>query len=830
MPALEMPCLKPEGLAVFTQTPEQRLLLGTEWFTATHIPMHLRHYVRGKPKSISEEELFIQLQQINRRVGNRVVILFGAAGSGKSEYMSWVEQRFRQETSERLVVRIARTELDVLSIINKLRYMLTGEYFTQTTIQRWEEMRRKPRTLAKLLILHALERLLDSDDLINALFYRLMDIVEPQIMLILAHTTGYEVVEILNRDAFENLRNESGMSFPFEFEMFRQYLLDGFREMMLENISIKETLSSLSYHFGQQGQRPILLVDDLVQSINLFATEFLDYFITLDQGDWDVIIGITPASFQSDVRGRELLERINHLDTIDDRVDKFWLSDEQGLESYSLTEANFMSLAFAYMNAFRRLNGLTCNHCPALRRCQSLQNRDAYLFAPFNEAVLQRLFRDLPAGKGKVRAFISTLRQTLEAIMDGKRPDESFSLFANSELAVECDDESSAQLLKWYASQRSLSLVSHIFDFFNIPQPAHIQMTILSKSERNMHLSVPDDDPESNNDGSRLAVRDWLEGKPVNRQLLQKLRKGVVAWLRGIQHPVALATFHYPHIARPNKVLRDVLMEMDVTPPLAIEDVDSFNGIVVERNIGHLSFQFLDLSENSGRVQQAIGRKIAQDPRAVQLLWNAQLYAAQRHTLIETQLGMPLEQFTVQLFLLRVILNGMPDPIPPGINPVLHEQIQSFHSHVRYFVAPFPNQLVNYTDKLFDDFFKLRDNVYDSPRLYVLTQVMIEDVLNHLLKIPHDRLDNAFWLGTIPLGDVIQKAQAKTEMIVHALNNQSPSQILQLSPQGREVLGRLQQGGSVPLGTLSPKYWQDFHKQTPEFYQRMQVYLSQEGE
>jgi hypothetical protein len=825
----EMPCLKPEGLAVFTQTPEQRLLLGVEWFTATHVPMQLRQYVRGEPKNVSEEELFSQLQQFNRRVGNHVVVLYGAAGSGKSEYMSWLEQRFKHDEPQRTIVRIARTELDVLSIVNKLRYMLTGEYFTQATVRRWEEMRRKPRTLAKLLILHALERLLDSDDLINALFYRLMDIVEPQITLILERTVGHEALEIVDRDAFEGLLTESGLSLPFEFEMFRQYLLDGFREMMLENISIKDTLNALSNHFWQHGQRPILLVDDLVQSINLFATEFLDYFITLDQGNWDVIIGITPASFQSDTRGRELLERINHLDTIDDRVDKFWLSDEQGLESYFLTETNFMNLAFAYLNAFRRLNGIDCINCPALQRCQTLQHQEVHLLAPFNEAVLQRLFRDLPAGKGKVRAFIGTLRQTLEAIIDGKRPDESFMLFSNSELAVECDDEVSAQMLKWYASQQSLSHVAYILDFFRVPQPSHIQITILSKSDINLDTRT-DDDRENQDEYSRLAVRDWLEGKQVNRQLLQKLRKGIVAWLRSVQHPVALATFHYPNIARPNKILRDMLMEMDTTPPIAIEGIDGFSGIAVQRSIGHLAFQFVSLSESSGRVQQAINRKIAQDPRAIQLIWHAQHYAEQRLTLLESQLEMPLEHFALGLFLLRIILNGSPQLYPPGINPVLHEQIQGFHSHLRYFVSPLPNQLVNYTDKLFDDFFKLRDNVYDSPRLSVLTQTTIEDVLSNLSKIPQDRLDNAFGLGNIPLGDVIQKVQAKTELIDRALSSQSPSQILQLSPQGRDVLGRLQQGSGVPLGALSPKYWHDFHKQTPEFYQRMQVYLSQEGE
>src|SRR5260221_7212019 len=148
---------------------------------------------------------------------------------------------------------------------------------------------------------------------------------------------------------------------------------------MLENTSIRTTLRDLSQHFAQRNQRPVILIDDLVQSISVFATEFLDYFITLDEGNWDVIIGITPASLQSDKRGRELLERINYLDTIDDRVDKLWLSDEQGLESFFLNEANCLDLAFVYLEAFRRRNKIACSQCPALHHCKILQHDEARL-------------------------------------------------------------------------------------------------------------------------------------------------------------------------------------------------------------------------------------------------------------------------------------------------------------------------------------------------------------------------------------------------------------------------------------------------------------------
>jgi len=831
MPSLNMPCLKPEGLSVFTQTPEQRLLLGAEWFAITHIPMQLRKFVHGEPRSISEEELFAQFQNTNRYVGNRVIALYGAAGSGKSELMTWMEQEFSRIDPHRPVIRISRTELDVLSVINRMRHLLTGDYFSETTIQRWEEMRRKPRTLSKILVLHALERLLDSDDLINALFYRLIDIVEPQIELILERTAGHEVLDIVLRDDFNVLKMELTLPLPFDFEAFRQNLLDGFREMMLENISIRETLTALSSHFTQKKQRPVILIDDLVQSINLFATEFLDSFTTLDQGNWDVMIGITPASFQYDARGRELLDRLNQLDTIDDRVDKFWLSDEQGLESFFLNEGNCASIAFSYLQAFRRFNQMLCSQCPVLNRCQSLQNDESYLTSPFNEAALVRLFRSLPSGKGKVRAFITALRQVLEIIIDGNRPEIALATLANTELFVESDVAPSSELIKWYARGETGSDIAHILDFFGAVHPSHLYITTLNSTSALTEDAPSDPMLESQDDHTRLAVRDWLEGKEANRQLLQKLRKGISIWLRGIQLPIALTSFHHPHIARPNRVLRDMLMEMDTTPPIALEDVDDFLGIEITRTIGHLAFLFVSVGDTGGRVQSSIDRKLAQDPRSLHLIWKAQQHMAQRQRRLENQIGSSLETFALAAYVLRLLLNGVPQLIPAGIPSTQSEALQAIHEHLRYFIAPLPAQMVTLIDKLFDDFFKLRDNVYDSSRItYLLRENTIDSILRHLSLIQSASVDDVFWLGNIPLRDFIGRLNGRSMKILGALHNDSPTDILMLSPQGREVLGRLQQGDGVPLNEIPVASWHDFHEKTPDFYQRMQVFLTRQSD
>lgn len=827
MPPFDMPCLQPDGLSVFTQTPEQRLLLGEDWFNATHIPMGLRRFVRDKPQVVTEDDLFAQLQDTQRYVGNRVIALYGAAGSGKSELMTWMERRFAHFDPKRPIVRISRTELDVLSIINRMKHLLTGDYFSDATVQRWEEMRRKPRTLSKLLVLHALERLLDSDDLINALFYRLIDIVEPQVKQVLERVAGREALDIVMRDDFEAVRIDTAVALPFEFEVFRQHLLDGFREMMLENMSIRETLSALSNHFTQQQQRPILLIDDLVQSINLFATEFLDWFTTLDQGNWDVLIGITPASFQHDARGRELLDRLNHLDTFDDRVEKLWLSDEQGFESYFLTEASCTALAFSYLQSFRRFNRVECVQCPALVRCQALQRDDAYLLAPFTETALLRLFRSLPATKGKVRAFITTLRFVLEALMDGETIADTFASVAKTELFVESDVAASDDLLKWYA-KGSAHPVGHILDFFSVPHPLSLAMTSLDKAflpeSTNAHV-------ESQDDETQFAVRDWLEGKEVNRQMLQKLRKGISFWLRNVQTAVALGSLHHPRVARPHRILRDARVEMDSVPPIVLQDIDQFEGIEVSRTIGHLAFLFVQVSEAGGRVQSQVDRELAQDPRTLRLIWQAERYMEERRQYLENQIGIPLDEFALLVYALRLLLNGSPKHTVSEVWTRLSNSLPALHEHLRYFIAPLPSHLVKSIDKLFDDFFKLRDNLYDIPRiLHLLQNLTAEMLLHRLYQIPWENIDEVFYLGNLPLRAVVERLQVQIRETLNAFHNASPSAVMRLSPTDREVLGRLQQGDNIPLGAIPVTSWQDFHDKTPDFYRRMHVVMRRESD
>ncbi|HEC36118.1 MAG TPA: hypothetical protein ENI39_06240, partial [Anaerolineae bacterium] len=185
-------------------------------------------------------------------------------------------------------------------------------------------------------------------------------------------------------------------------------------------------------------------------------------------------MGLTPASFEGSQRGRELLARISHLDTIDDRVEKLWLSDERGHDSYFLDEENCSAYARLYLDEYRRQNGVQCQACSSHARCLGLgTDGDGTPLAPFNRPLLVRLFRALPDGKGKARYFTAHLREILAALGQGEDTLTCVGRYVRPELAVEHEDEDLARLAALYGplvtDEREVTLSAGLLQAFGYP-------------------------------------------------------------------------------------------------------------------------------------------------------------------------------------------------------------------------------------------------------------------------------------------------------------------------------------------------------------------------
>lgn len=820
-----MPCMEAEGLTVFPVTANQRIMLGEDIFLQTHWPIRL---LNKSDEHISEVLL---LEHLNDTTGlppgNRVFVLIGASGSGKSELMAWLELMLCRQSTELPIARITRTDLDALSIIERFRHWLTGSYFERATHDRWQQMRRKPRTLAKLLVLKTLEMLLEDDDLINALYYRLVDLVEDRIRDVLQINQPPDArhVDILTRREFEEGIANTVLPVPLTFEVFRQTLLSNLTEYLLEGVRIRETLQALSSHFHERGQRPILLIDDLVQSISIFATDFLDYFITLEAGHWDIVVGLTPASLQKDPRHREILERITYLDTIDDRVEKLWLSDEGGLRSFFLEEDNCHSFAFSYLQAFRQINGLDCESCPALKRCRTIATDDNIL-APFTHEALVRMYRAIPTNKGRVRYFLMAIRSVLQGWLNNATFVDLMHEFAQIDLAIEHYDPEIRALLKWYApldaNQQFLQPSQKLLDFFGFEtQSVNLPIQALVQSNHEEILTIAEYEPRI--DPTMVAIAKWLEGKPTNRQLLHDLRKGAARWLKAIM-PVDV--LHRDGIAPPTQALRYRRVEMSTSPPIALQGVDDYDGILITQEIGHNAYRLAKYFKSTGKSAKSLEHKLNADERMLEILLTAQQFRQHVWRELEDALGMPLYHFAFCSAVLVWLHTDVPSGMEALVPAALYESLKLERQQINLHGPEITEALARQAQSLFDDFFCLRRNLYDGERIWQLGRdAELDALIARLETLEAKKISPHFILDEQPLAEYVAQLQQQIEALLEGRARRQKLDSLPLSSTVHSLLGAWQRGDNAPLRTIDADDLRSLQQFLPDIYERLVVKL-----
>ena len=815
------PCLQERGLVVFNTTADQRYLLGEKLFLKSHYPMIMRRFQNNDQiKTVSENQLLEEVVSGGKHlVGNRVYILYGAAGAGKSELLRWMQLTIQQQHSERAstMVRINRNELDILSIAEKFQLLLSNQYFSERTHIRWAEAKRKPRTISKLLLLSALEKAYDNDERINALYYRLLEWVHPRVLRALDMEHSEEAntpVELLTAQDIEELKNQSAFQIDLQYEQFRQHLAQTFQELLLEGNGLTDTLAQISRDLSQYRQRPLLLVDDLVQSLSIFSTDLLDYFTTLDSGNWDVVIGLTPDALSDNDHGRALLERISYLDTFDDRVTKLFLSDSRGDESYFLNQDNCADFIAMYLEAFRQMNGVHCSTCRYFSNCKPTFSPETDpILAPFNRQVFRRIYQKVPSGKGKARQFLKSARQMMEHLLQDHDLLAAMNELVRPDLVAESTNPAINKLVEYYfppiSEEQTVSPDLYLLEALGFPNdPLEVTCHPLqTRITSELSITSTNDWVE---DSVRVAIKHWLESQEVNRQSLIQLRKGIARWLR---EALPITHFHGEHVSHPNKILRWIGVYLDTRPPILLEGIDAGIGIKVSRELGLLSIMLNDYALAFGSQKISLSRKIAADYRASQLLFAAYEFQAQLEDALANQLGMSPSHLAASLVACLWHLGDAPALAQiPQINQVsIAGQDSGQQADIK---------LTEYTRMMFDDYFLLRENIYDSNAF--LNQVSSPiAAIESIEAIDLSRLSEEFVIGDLRLSEFIRRFQHRIRVWRNPLLSSDLKYVESL------LVSSLEQSGhyGLPFALVKDDVWKRFKSNHPEYYHRLRVYL-----
>ncbi|MGD6893739.1 hypothetical protein [Bacillus infantis] len=704
-----IPCISVKDINYLYGTADERYNFSKEFFRKTHFPQSLnRYYNNNVIEKLLDKDLLNELKN-SHPIGNRVYIIFGSTGSGKSELLCWLRDQWVSENNSRPIIRISRNELNPQVLIKKC-YDSIGLELEELIIDenKWNLLIDKPITIINQIVWTVMSEFFDKDENIIPTTMIIRPIIEKNILEFTKQIIKGEIIkplEIITKKEFDTLKESTSIEINIDYYKFRNALLQKLDQFLFNGTDIKTLFIQLSKVLVKRKIRPVLLIDDLVQSINLYAADLLDYFITLEEGNWDVVIGLTPGAEQGQDFNVELIKRIKTLDTIDDRVKKVWLSDEAGSNFFTLAREQVEQYLMNYLITLKEANGFNCsNSCPHSNVCGNFfeETDSDNRLLPLNKVLIDRIYNGIPNGKGKLRYLILNTREILQSLIKGdNRSIKKVINLIDREVYIEHEDEIIKFLAEIYAPgdknefMITKELLQHFKQGMSIVNGQDVKITRIEKHEGNQLEN--EKVLFKQNKFVNHHIRDWVEGKKVKEQLLEPIRSGVAT----IVHEVVKASSMVKDNTSRSIKVGPTIQRSEIINrhkyPIGFTTSDS-NQIVIERKINLLKvadFQQLKMQERGN-----VFSTIADDANLSKWIYQTENLKKQWIYNLEKFLGFSLGEFAFYFkqLILQVYSLGQTNILNDILNPIKKEWLEL-------------------SEELFMDWFALRDNMIDSNEL-----------------------------------------------------------------------------------------------------------------
>lgn len=711
-----LPCINSNSLKLLAGTADQRYQFSKNYFRNTHFPQIMHRYFQNQlTGEVTENELFQELTEIDAS-GNRVYFIFGSTGSGKSELLCWLKDQWETQGIGRPVVRISRSELNPQVLIKKCYDSLGIETDIEINEDRWNILLNKPITIINQIVWSTLAELFHTDEDIVPCALLLRPIVERNVTEFTRQIERGNIkspLELISQQQFEDLLSKTTLQLPMDYLRVKQSLIKKLDHFLFEGQEISSLFKKLSWIIKERNIRPLLLIDDLVQSVNIYASDVLDQLITLEEGNWDVVVGLTPGSLLDTSKGMEMTQRILTLDTIDDRVKKLWLSDESGKTFYNLDSEQVVPYMSKYINELKGSEGYTCSrNCSHYRTCTSLlpvsSNRkeideQMVRLLPFNEPLIKRMYRAIPVGKGKLRYMILNTKEILRAFhkKKGAKLQAIHPLIAREKFA-EHTDLTVKSIAEWYVSEHedTITIPGYLLGKF---EAGHTSVTV--KLHKVHQLDKPSEPAVMHIDSPQAMgsiVRDWVEGKDVNLELLESVRLGIAC----LVHDVVKATsILRPFTSKPSSSIQRKEVENRTRYPIFFKA--SENGIHVKRSYPVLEIVNIQQEKPSERAKTF--HKIANQIETAMWIYQTESVGASWKEELTLELGLSLPQLALHL--------------KHWVEKWAQVSIYTWSQNIK---SPFNKHIKEISEQLYQDWYLLRDNMIDPFQKILLNSLDFE--------------------------------------------------------------------------------------------------------
>lgn len=390
-----------------------------EAFQQVHVPIDKirvdRECTRGVEAGfIGESDLLELITQSEVNEPNRIFLVVGETGCGKSELCQWL--KYNIADGVHVPILISRSMVKLSRIVEEIHSHLPGEGVANVAdITEFKPVTVSTNLKARLLLdlelmkarLRTRDRnylwaIADDSELVRLLEHNFREYVREINIL---HKE--RAMDLLPRSDFEDLIARRGWDLPKEpFERYFEIVRKAITDCLAEQLNVGdliEKLGLISERYVAQAQRPVLLIEDIT-TWGFLKNDLLDYLFELSAGHYDVVIGVTSGferGHREDIFGTQ-------------ETMKARLSGRFELTTGSSTlflQDNYQELARKYLRAVKR----DCEGCARLDSCQAAFGRDLY---PFYAAFLTKIYEHLQEEgnlKQTPRLFLNTLQQVLSS-------------------------------------------------------------------------------------------------------------------------------------------------------------------------------------------------------------------------------------------------------------------------------------------------------------------------------------------------------------------------------------------------------------------------------
>lgn len=458
-----------------------------EAFLTVHLPIGRirvdRELSRSIEKDYIDEQALLQIVT-DSRAGqpNRIFVISGETGSGKSELCQWLS--YKIAGGKHVPILIARSMTRLADIVSEVTRHL-GETMPSNVREITALM---PETVSSTLRAAMYQRLeretvrqrigLDFDKLRTLLdaqeFERLMRRNFEQYVSELKQLEKARTLDLLPEVGFRDtfMKVIQGFRRPgICYEELQQAIV----ECLAEQLNVEDLLERLrrvAQRYAERGQRPVLLIEDIT-TFQFLHNDLLDYLYDLSSGNFDVVLGVT-TGFE-----RANAQRIyKSQETSRDRTEaRFVLTDEKNETLFLGDRESYIALARSYLRAVRTPG---CENCGPVGRLASSFDGDLY---PFNREFLERVYQGLTEdGSSKRTPRLFLTRTLYPALKSDQPPSDAIELLpvtrAQELFSGGAALAPSAQrIVRWYgkACRDGVYTPLAIFEAFGVPLPASVE-------------------------------------------------------------------------------------------------------------------------------------------------------------------------------------------------------------------------------------------------------------------------------------------------------------------------------------------------------------------